>query len=74
MLAVFYSECVFLSQCVDRTVHTVLVKETVWIVAEREMDGLEDQCTGCEGEVVKERREGGGMECLNMQPLWVHGQ
>lgn len=73
MLAVFYSECVFLSQCVDLTVHTVLVKETVWIVAEGEMDGLEDQCMGCEGEVVKERR-GGRRECLNMQPLWVHGQ
>ena len=36
-------------------------------VASGEMDGLGDQCEGCEG------KEEGGVR-LNMQPLWVDGQ
>lgn len=42
-------------------------------VASGEMDGLGDQCKGCEGKAGGEGGEEGGV-CLNMQPLWVDGQ
>lgn len=45
------------SHCVDPAGQTVLVKET-GTVASGEMDGLRDQCEGCEGK--ERRREGCG--------------
>lgn len=38
-------------------------------VASGEMDGLRDQCKGCEGKAGREGEKEGGV-CLNMQPLW----
>lgn len=72
MLAAFFTVSVCLSHCVDPTGQTVLVKET-GTVASGEMDGLGDQCEGCEGKAGREGGEEGGV-CLDMQPLWVDGQ
>lgn len=61
---------------VDPTGQALLV-ERDGTVASGEMDGLGDQCEGCEGKAGKGRRGGGRREgggCLNTQPLWVDGQ